>query len=163
MNIKNIKIASRILFLLFTTCFILNSCIFDTKSGYGIRNCTNDTLLIELTESDTLDDEIYWDKDSKDTIEILQPDDTTGIHVRGEKVVLWKCYYALPDSVLGFGPNLSDLKDTCYIYAIKWQVVTHYTLDEIRKKKLYDRQAITDKDFHKRLFEYKPGNSAGDF
>lgn len=35
-------------------------------------------------------------------------------------------------------------------------------MDEIRTKKLYDRQAVTKKNFHNRLFEYNPTGSAGD-
>ena len=153
----NIKTTSKILFLLLTICFILNSCIIDTiPAGYGIRNCTNDTLLIEPTKSDTLDYEMYWSKNSKDTIERLLPNDTTGIYVHGEKVILRGNYYTLPDSALYFWPNVSDRKDTFYIYAIKWQIAKHYTLEEIRAKKLYDRRAVTKKDFNNNQeFEYR--------
>ena len=42
-----------------------------------------------------------------------------------------------------------------YIYAIKWSVATHYTLDEIRAKKLYDRRVVTKEDFKNHVYEYK--------
>ena len=64
----NIKATSKILFLLLTICLILNSCIFDTKSACCIRNCTNDTLLIDMTETSNLDScWMYWGKHSEDT------------------------------------------------------------------------------------------------
>lgn len=34
-------------------------------------------------------------------------------------------------------------------------------MDEIREKKLYDRRTVTKKDFHNRLFEYEPSDTAG--
>ena len=65
----NIKTTSKILFLLLTICLILNSCIFDTKSAYCIRNCTNDTLLIDMTETSNLDScWMYWGKHSEDLL-----------------------------------------------------------------------------------------------
>lgn len=158
----NIRKTSKILILVSVISVIFGSCIIDTiPAGYGIRNCTNDTLLIEPTKSDTLDYEMYWSKNSKDTIERLLPNDTTEIYVHGEKVILRENYYTLPDSALYFWPNVSDRKDTFYIYAIKWQIAKHYTIEEIRAKKLYDRRPVTKKDFNdNRIFEYRPAESA---
>lgn len=156
----NIKTTSKIWFLLLTICFILNSCIFDTKSAYGIRNCTNDTLLIDLTESSNLDScWMYWGKHFEDSTGI-QPDDTTVVYVHGEKVILSNYYCTQPDSVLFVDPYKFNIKDICYIYAIKWQVATRYTLEEIRAKKLYNRLSVTKSDFHNRMFEYRPEESA---
>jgi len=155
----NIKTTSKIGFLILTICFTFGSCVMDRKTSFYIRNCTNDTLLIDLTESDTLDDDICWGKHPGDTIE-LDPEDTIGIYLHGKKVIFFNCVYALPDSVLFVDPYIFDLKDTCYIYAIKWQVATRYTLEEIRAKKLYNRLSVTKSDSHNRLFEYRPAASA---
>ena len=150
----------RILVIMSMILVTLDSCVMDKKTFICVKNYTKDTLLIELTESDTLDDEICWGKHSGDTIE-LDPEDTIGIYVHGKKVFFKNCFYALPDSVLFVSPYIFNLKDTCYIYAIKWQIAKHYTLEEIRAKKLYDRRGVTKKDFNdNRIFEYRPAESA---
>ena len=156
----NIRKIIRILILVSVISVTLDSCVMDKKTFICVKNYTKDTLLIELTESDTLDDEICWGKHSGDTIE-LDPEDTIGIYVHGKKVFFKNCFYALPDSVLFVSPYIFNLKDTCYIYAIKWQIAKHYTLEEIRAKKLYDRRGVTKKDFNdNRIFEYRPAESA---
>lgn len=133
---------------------VSGSCIMDTKPlGYSVMNCTKDTLFIVLTDSDTLTDDIYWGIHSEDTVGLV-PEDTTSVYIHGEKVILNNFYSVLPDSVSGGIYPLYT--DTCYIYAIKKQTITRYTLDEIRERKLYDRQIVTKQDFHNRLFEYKP-------
>ena len=114
----NTRKIGKILVLVSVISVIFGSCIIDTKPlFYTVRNCSSDTLLMDLTESDTLDDEICWGKHPCDTIE-LDTKDTIGIRVHGEKVIYFNFFYALPDSTAGgiypFG------KDTCYIYAIKW-------------------------------------------
>ncbi len=155
----NTRKIGKILVLVSVISVIFGSCIIDTKPlGYTVRNCTSDTLLIQLTTSDTLDNELCWGKNPRDTIE-LAPEDTIGIRVHGEKVIYFNFFYALPDSTAGgiypFG------KDTCYIYAIKWQIAKHYTIEEIRAKKLYDRRAVTKKDFNNnRIFKYRLEDSA---
>lgn len=73
-------------------------------------------------------------------------------------MIINKNCYAQPDSNAYVGSHLFYMKDTCYIYAIKWWVVTHYTLDEIRKRRLYDRRVVTKKDFVDRIYEYKINN-----
>ncbi len=81
------------------------------------------------------------------------------MYIHGEKVILYNFYYALPDSTSG-GIYPLD-KDTCYIYTIKKQIITSHTLDESRVRKLYDRRAVTKKDFNKnRIYEYRPAESA---
>ena len=155
----SIKRLSKILFLPLSLSFILSSCFFDTKPlGFCVKNCTKDTLLIDLTESDTLNDEMYWGIHIKDTIGLV-PEDTTTVHIHGRKVIISNFYYVLPNSISkGIYPLNND---TCYVYAIKWRVATHYSLEEIRARKLYDRQTVTKKDFnHNRLFEYKRADSS---
>ncbi|MDT3387001.1 MAG: hypothetical protein LIR46_04450 [Bacteroidota bacterium] len=123
--------------------------------GYCVKNCTKDTLFIDLTDSDTLTDDIYWGMHPEDTVGLV-PEDTTSVYIHGEKVILYNFYYVLPDSTSG-GIYPLD-KDTCYIYAIKKQMITRYSLDDIRAKQLYDRRVVTKKDFHDRLFEYRPAD-----
>lgn len=149
MNMKNS-------FLLLAAFYmsLLSSCVLDWKYSFIIKNRTNDTLLIELTDDDTLNNNIYWGSVPEDTIWTTESD-TTWIYMNGEKIVINNLYYAQPDSIILVGPYWFNKKDTCYIYAIKWWVATHYTLDEIRKGKLYEKRAITKADFNERLYEYK--------
>lgn len=88
------------------------------------------------------------------------PEDTTVIYVHGKKTVIKNMHYVLPDSFLLTGTIFAH--DTYYIHAIKWHIVTKYTLEEIRARKLYNTQTVTKKDFRTRLFEYKPTGSKGD-
>ena len=139
--------------LLLILSFVLKSCVIDIKPLlYRVKNCTEDTLYIELSNSDSLTDNVYWGMHSWDTVHVLP--DTTSVYVHGEKVIFNNYYYALPNSTSS-GIYPLD-KDTYYVYAIKKQIITHYTLDEIRIMKLYDRRGVTKKDFHNRLFEYRP-------
>ena len=142
-------------FIFFCT-YMLTACVMDRTNSFCIRNSSSDTLYIELSESDTLDNLIYWSKEPNETMPPIWPTDTTWVYINGKKVVVDNCFYAFPDSIIHVSPYSFDNKDTCYIYAIKKQIITRYTLDEIRVKKLYDRQAVTAKDFHHRLFEYRP-------
>ena len=120
--------------------------------GYCVKNCTEDTLFIDLTVSDTLTDDIYWGMHPEGRV-VIDSEDTTSVYIHGKKVILHNFYYVLADSTsVGVYPLN---KVTCYIYAIKKQIITCYTLGEIRMKKLYDRQIITKKDFRDRLFEYR--------
>ena len=142
-------------FLVFCTC-MFTSCVIDTVTLFGIRNSSNDTLYIELSESDSPGDLIYWCEDSIDLMPPTWPTDTTEIYINNKKVIIDKRFYALPDSTVFVCPCFFDTKDTCYIYAIKKQIIERYTLDKIRERKLYDRQVVTKKDFHDRFFEYRP-------
>ena len=94
----------------------------DNISSFCIRNHTNDTLFIELSTSDTLDNLIYYFEHSNERP--IVPKDTTRVYINEKEIILDNLFYALPDS----------------IYAIKWQVATQYTMEEIRATKLYDRQ-----------------------
>lgn len=133
---------------------VLNSCvIIDTKPlGYSIKNCTNDTLLINLTNVDTLNDDIYWKAYSEDSI-TMTPDDTTTVYIHGKRVSIYNMYRLLPNTE-SRGSYSLFYSDTCYLYAIKWQIATHYPLEEIRSRKLYDKVAVTKRDFNHRLYEY---------
>ena len=72
----------------------------------------------------------------------------------GIKKGLWE-NRAFPDSLVLVAPNLFNTKNTCYVYVIKWHDATHYLLDEIREKHLYDRRVITIEDFQNRVYEYR--------
>ena len=149
---KNGKIF--VLILIITTMF--NSCVMDTVNSLCIRNGTKDTLFLELTEVDSLGKGIYWSKDNKDIGRLIFPEDTTGVCIHGEKVFLWLPYRTMPDTISFYAPLFTLMEvDTCYIYAIKWQVATQYSIEEIRVKKLYDKRIVTIKDFHDGIYEYK--------
>jgi len=126
-----------------------SSCAMDRYYSYYIKNCTNDTLLIDVSGVDSLRDWIYWNEqvqsidlhiDTKENMDFVKA--TMG------KIVL-------PDSMVSVYPGLFSLYDTCYIYAIKLKVAKSYLMDEIRKKKLYDKRCVVENKFSKSLFEYK--------
>ena len=52
--IKKINKQQSFVFLVFCT-YMLTSCVMDRITSFGIRNSSNDTLYIELSESDSLD------------------------------------------------------------------------------------------------------------
>ena len=147
----NKKTITKILFLvpIITIAFTLTSCVIDNISLYCISNRTNDTLYIVLSTSDTLDNLIYYCEQSDDTMRPIVP------------IILDNLFYALPDSTVFVSPLSFDINDTCYIYTIKWQVATQYTIEEIRAKKMYDRRSVTKKDFRNCLFEYRSGETSG--
>ena len=62
---------------------------------------------------------------------------------------------ALPNETISVDPFALQRYDSCYIYAIKLSVAKNYSMDDIRTKKLYDRQVVTKKHFHGYLFEYR--------
>ena len=134
----------KILLLVFSL-FFLNSCIIDYKpAGYFVYNHTKDTLLIEMTESETLTDSIYWGIHSLDSVLLDSEQDTICVSVKGEKVAFWRFNYVLPYSESG---SIYPLPDTCYVYVIKWNIAKSYSFEEIRDKKLYDRRVVSRKDF----------------
>lgn len=139
---------------LILSSFAFSSCIIDTHPlGYRIRNCTNDTLLIDINTTDSLSDDIYWNVRLMDSESIL-PDDTTSVYIHGKKVNINNFYRVLPyaDSG-GFYPLTGD---TCYVHIVKWQVVTHHSTHEIRSKRLYKSVALPKRDFGSdRVYEYK--------
>jgi hypothetical protein len=139
----------------FVVIVSLNSCYMDSKQFVNsVRNCTSDTLLIELTESGNFDGRsIFDDKDTSDYTGV-DFEYVTEAYIKGKKVYVSKYNYALPDSTT-LGKIVVDNRKKYYLYAVKWSVATHYTLDEIRAKKLYDRRVVTKKDFNDYVYEYK--------
>ena len=139
----------------FVVLVSLNSCYMDSKQFVNsVRNCTSDTLLIELTESGNFDGHYIFE--DKDTLEYnrLDLEYFTEAYIKGKKIYVSKFNYALPDSTT-LGKIVVDNRKKYYVYAIKWNVATHYTLDEIRAKKLYDRRVVTKEDFKNHVYEYK--------
>ena len=106
-------------------------------------------------EVDSLSRDIYWENDSV----LINSEDTFSIYRDGDKIVFWKPFCLLPDSI-GHYLAESDYGDTCYIYATKRKVAFDYSFDEIREKKLYDRMAVAKKDFHNRIYEYRTKESS---
>ena len=77
-------------FLLLVLLLVLNSCVIDTKPrGYCVKNCTKDTLFIDLTNSDTLEENFYRGVHHGDAMHLL-PDDTISVYVHGKmRVLFW--------------------------------------------------------------------------
>ena len=159
----NKKTITKVLFLvpIITIAFTLTSCVIDNISSYCISNRTNDTLYIVLSTSDTLDNLIYYCEQSDDTLRPIAPKDTTRVFINGKIIILDNLFYALPDSTVFVSPRSFEINDTCYIYTIKSQVATQYTIEEIRAKKMYDRRSVTKKDFRNCIFEYRSGETSG--
>jgi hypothetical protein len=149
----NMKMNGKILIVMSIILTTLTSCVMDRKTTFFIRNCTNDTLLIGLLESYTLANWKDWNAE-----DFVTTNDTDEDKQALTKAIIGR--FALPDSTLFVDPDVFFFKDTCYIYAIKWQIAKLYTIEEIRAKKLYDRLPVTKKDFNHYLFEYKPAESA---
>lgn len=124
--------------------------------GYIARNCTSDTLLLEVTESDTLDDWMYWGVHPGDTVVNDYPYDTIEVSIKGGKTVFSTFNRIPPDSIMSDGLDPFP-KDSCYIYAIKWKDAIRYTREEIHARKLYERRVVTKRDFDDDcVYDYKP-------
>ena len=80
----NMKRIGKILICMSLALISFSSCT-SCQGSFLIKNCTKDTLLVELTESDTLDDWLYWDEHMEDTLRFDWPEDTTVIYVHGKK------------------------------------------------------------------------------
>ena len=149
LHMKKISIVVKIVLMLLILD-IFSSCIMDRKTTLYIKNCTKDTLLIELSEADTLVNWQFWGKQAAD---VVSPNDTDEVDIAFNKAIIGS--FALPDSTIYIAPYIYSHYDTCYLYTIKWNIAKKYSMDEIRAKKLYDRRTVTKKNFHNRLFEYK--------
>lgn len=113
-------------------------------------------MLIEVTASDTLDDWMYWGVLPGDTSVNELFHDTIEVNIKGEKTVFSSFYRIPPDSIMSEGLYPFP-KDSCYIYAIKWQDAIRYTREEIHAKKLYERRAVTKRDFDEDwVYDFKP-------
>ena len=126
------------------------SCIMDKQTNIYVKNCTKDSLLIKLTSTDSLVDWQSWNR--FDGYDMSQND--TGVIDDVFHLAVVNCQ-ALPDSTICIDPYIIQRYDSCYIYAIKLSVAKNYSMDDIRTKKLYDRQVVTKKHFHDYLFEYR--------
>ena len=127
-----------------------SSCIMDKQINIYVKNCTKDSLLIKVTRTDTLVDWQFWpieDAHPESQYDTRVFDDAFHLAVAGSLV--------LPDSMISMDPCILQLFDSCYIYAVKYSVARKYSIDDIRAKKLYDRQVMTKRDVHDWLFEYK--------
>lgn len=134
------------------------SCVMDGVSWFYIKNCTKDSLLINVTRTDTLVDWQFWlieDEHPMSQYDTRVFDDAFHLAVAGSLV--------LPDSMISMDPYILQRYDSCYIYAVKYSVARKYSIDDIRAKKLYDRQVVTKRDFHDRLFEYKYVRPSGNY
>lgn len=124
----------------------------DEIRSYRIKNCTNDTLFIQL-KYDTLKNYVYWGQIHLDNTAGLIPEDTIAVLKDGEEVDIPIFYELLPDS---FTENIRRLYlDSFYMYVLTKQVATHYSEEEIRTKRLYDKRTITPKDIHDGILEYR--------
>lgn len=146
----------KILVGIFFTLAVLNtfcSCIMDMKEApFRIKNETNDTLLIDLSESDTLADWIFWSE-----LDDISPNDTSNIDIAFTKAIIG--HLALPNTYIDVAPNVYRFKDTCYIYAVEWNIAKRYSMGKIRSRKLYKRQAVTQTYFYNRQYIYRDMDS----
>lgn len=137
----------------FVVIVSLNSCFMDHKEFYFIKNSSDDTLMLYIDTLDTLDNCLYWDIEKEDTTHFLFRDYNKEIRIHGKTYVLNTWFRTLPQTVST--PGFTIKRKPYYLYAVKWSVITHYTLDEIRAKKLYDRRIVTKEDFKDHVYEYK--------
>ena len=135
----------------------LSSCVIDVIRSYRIKNCTNDTLFIDLT-NDTLKIDVYWGQIRLYNTTEPVSDDTATVLKNEGKVDIPQFYELLPDSLT---ENIRQI-DTFYMYVLPKQVATHYSEEEIRTKKLYDKRTVTKKDIRDGILEYRYPNSGKD-
>lgn len=132
------------------------SCVIDTQPlGYCIKNCTNDTIFIFLSDKKELNDEIYWDRETMEKL-CLDPEDTTVVtvvYLDEQKRYISNYFRTSPNSLSGAFPPIYE--DTCYLYVINWDILKEHTLNEIKNNNSYDRRVITKKDFQDHTYNYK--------
>ena len=128
---------------------ICSSCIMDTKEAWFIKNRTKDTLLMTLSQVDTLPDWQLW---NKDLWKIAQADRSSREETAFQIATIGNI--ALPDSFVYVNSDNFLYQDTCYLFTIEWRIAKRYSMNEIHSKRLYRRQDVTKKDFHHNMFVY---------
>ena len=141
MKLKNV-----ISCILLSICY---SCIMDTKEAWFIKNRTKDTLLMTLSQVDTLPDWQLW---NKDLWKIAQADRSSREETAFQIATIGNI--AFPDSFVYVNSDNFLYQDTCYLFTIEWGIAKRYSMNEIHSKRLYRRQNITKKDFHHNMFVY---------
>ena len=141
MKLKNV-----ISCILLSICY---SCIMDTKEAWFIKNRTKDTLLITLSQVDTLPDWQLW---NEDLWKIVQADRSRREETAFQIATIGNI--ALPDSFVYVNSDNFLYQDTCYLFTIEWRIAKRYSMNEIHSKRLYRRQDVTKKDFHHNMFVY---------
>ena len=141
MKLKNV-----ISCILLSICY---SCIMDTKEAWFIKNRTKDTLLMTLSQVDTLPDQQLW---NKDLWKIAQADRSSREETAFQIATIGNI--ALPDSFVYVNSDNFLYQDTCYLFTIEWRIAKRYSMNEIHSKRLYRRQNVTKKDFHHNMFVY---------
>lgn len=141
MKLKNV-----ISCILLSICY---SCIMDTKEAWFIKNRTKDTLLMTLSQVDTLPDWQLW---NKDLWKIAQADRSSREETAFQIATIGNI--ALPDSFVYVNSDNFLYQDTCYLFTIEWRIAKRYSMNEIHSKRLYRRKNITKKDFHHNMFVY---------
>lgn len=134
------------------SCILLSicySCIMDTKESWFIKNRTKDTLLITLSQVDTLPDWQLW---NKDLWKIASSDRSSREETAFQIATIGNI--ALPDSFVYVNSDNFLYQDTCYLFTIEWRIAKRYSMNEIHSKRLYRRQNVTKKDFHHNMFVY---------
>ena len=141
MKLKNV-----ISCILLSICY---SCIMDTKESWFIKNRTKDTLLITLSQVDTLPDWQLW---NEDLWKIAQADRSSREETAFQIATIGNI--VLPDSFVYVNSDNFLYQDTCYLFTIEWRIAKRYSMNEIHSKRLYRRQDVTKKDFHHNMFVY---------
>lgn len=134
------------------SCILLSisySCIMDTKEAWFIKNRTKDTLLMTLSQVDTLPDWQLW---NKDLWKIASSDRSSREETAFQIATIGNI--ALPDSFVYINSDNFLYQDTCYLFTIEWRIAKRYSMNEIHSKRLYRRQDVTKKDFHHNMFVY---------
>ena len=109
------------------------------------------TLIMEMNECNIISDGSDWIYNSPDST-LSSFDDTISGNILGKKTVFYKFYYVEPFSKSG---ALFQDFDTCYLYVIRCKILNKYSIEEIIRKKMYDRRTLTKKDFHNHEYKYR--------
>ena len=141
MKLKNV-----ISCILLSICY---SCIMDTKESWFIKNRTKDTLLITLSQVDTLPDWQLW---NEDLWKIAQADRSSREETAFQIATIGN--FVFPDSFVYVNSDNFLYQDTCYLFTIEWRMAKRYSMNEIHSKRLYRKQDVTKKDFHHNMFVY---------